>query len=853
MPCIVGPEQPFVFHLVFNTESWDKRQEIAFFLQIGLRLQDPVRIPGSCMLVEGEELDVIGGLVWEPEVELGQVATHSFRLQASAGSALTAQGRPGIEITRCEIEYGSGKNWLRIVQPTKWPLEVLPRDGGPTARLEVAIDTTTFDREACDGRLLYARIHLYDFLNRPKTCEVRARLKRRKGLNQYLVIDWGTTNTCAAFRSAATHRPVGVKFHADQPSLELFPSDVYFRDVHTDPDNPVFLLGYEATQQAQINPECCLRSLKRRFQFEEIVYVRDEAGRAHRYPIERLVGLILLRLVAVAEETLHQEIYQIGLTFPTKWPPRVRAKLVRVAAALQARLQEVRAGVTVEVLPPDVDEANAVALHLVTCGGIADLPPHFHLIAYDFGGGTVDTSVLEVRFVDGRLATRHVGIGGRGDLGGDDVTRAVMLLLEQRLTAAFRVHKPKLALDGQAPQPVTFREILSLRNGADPGELDGHVYRVARQNWDTLWRVAEAIKIELCQNASALDGPAPLAVPVDNLAAVPSFWLKTAEVELQDALARAAPLADEGGGLPVAVLPQDPVRKALSPVAGTVVCTVMRGEGKGQATVSLDQLLRNYTHGEREGFYQTLRFSLEAVYDLEPTGDLAFKLRERVEDTVHELHWQCKIRQIEPNYIVLAGGASRLPLVPQLFKKYFGGDGGTAPAMISDHAFSKQRVAHGLASYLFMCPPRQHEDGLSRSVEVVHHPLGLLDLSWKGGLVREFRTIVPTGARIDDPGTWHPFTFTLPAGKSLLDLVWQARHDDQQPFGVVDFAKPIPRVRGQEHCKAEALPAEKAGYKGELRLRGPTRLEVRVTLGDQQYGPYLVQITTPDPQGALQG
>src|SRR5262249_20865111 len=152
------------------------------------------------------------------------------------------------------------------------------------------------------------------------------------------------------------------------------------------------------------------------------VHATDEAGRYHTYEVEKLVTLFLRRLVAEAERMGKQEISELGLTFPTKWPPSVRGRFATVGKNLAALLQSTR----VTVHEPRIDEANAVAIHLLTSPWIedkTDLRNTFYLVAYDLGGGTVDTCVLEVeRMAGAEVKTRYIGVGGREDFGGDDAT-----------------------------------------------------------------------------------------------------------------------------------------------------------------------------------------------------------------------------------------------------------------------------------------------------------------------------------------------------------------------------------------------------------------------------------------------
>ena len=152
-------------------------------------------------------------------------------------------------------------------------------------------------------------------------------------------------------------------------------------------------------------------------------------GGTHVYPVEQLTRLVLVRLVELAEHELGREVRHLGFTFPTKWPAAVRRRFARVLRQVPGGLTAARphAQVAVRLAPPDIDEANAVMLNVLQRLRLDDklsADRTFTLVAYDFGGGTIDTSVLQVRLdssADPPLTTRYLGIGGTGDFGGDEV------------------------------------------------------------------------------------------------------------------------------------------------------------------------------------------------------------------------------------------------------------------------------------------------------------------------------------------------------------------------------------------------------------------------------------------------
>ena len=207
------------------------------------------------------------------------------------------------------------------------------------------IDTSRLDRSHYEGQTLTGLVKLMDENSRPWRFDLEIKFRSWRPLEDFVAIDWGTTNSCVAYRSGGDKEGLHclvLSEKAGQTPEIVIPSDIYFEDL-SDPARPIFHVGQEALDRMTENPQCGLHSVKCLFPLDEAVKVWDEAGRSHTYPIKEVVKLLLHRLVSQAEKLAQREICCLGSTFPTKWAPRTRRRLEEVAAELSMELQA-RAG-----------------------------------------------------------------------------------------------------------------------------------------------------------------------------------------------------------------------------------------------------------------------------------------------------------------------------------------------------------------------------------------------------------------------------------------------------------------------------------------------------------------------------
>jgi hypothetical protein len=717
------------------------------------------------------------------------------------------------EQPKVELDPPEGA-WMKVS-----PFPAIPFSLTMPYPVRLTLDPSRLDRAAMNGREMNATVSFVDQAGTVWEYTARFRAVRQKAYDGVLGIDWGTTNTCAAHSLSADSLPLPLalpppSLREDPPDYEQFPSVLYVEDL-ADPEHPVFHLGPEARILANRRGrlECLIHSLKRRFLTGAPVYVRDEAGREHAYPVEELTRLVLLRLVELAEYEIGREVRHLGFTFPTKWPAATRRRFAEVLQSVAETLSASRriGPVDVRLTPPDIDEANAVALnvlHSLQLRGklISDRP--FTLVAYDFGGGTIDTSVLVVRLdesADPPLTTRYIGIGGTNDFGGDEVTRATVLLLRDRIN--------RVLADTSTGVPYE----LPLRRGGDPPDAATSTARrtndverglAALRNWERLRESAEEIKRRLCR-----------------------------------------PATDDTS---------DPIREVLESRLTQLTCypssTASTGDEDEPEPRSLETLVGAAFPTDRELFFKSLWFKLSEVCDYPlNAGGKRFTVAERVRDTFQEIQAQLAgAGNLTADIIILAGGGCRLPLVTEMVREYLVPPEGVTwndpDRLIYDPKFAKQRVAHGKATYLVIARDSDSlARGLARSVDVLHRPLAVMRPRVLGA-VREI--VVPVGESVHAPERDHTFKLT---GNQLtredghrvlwLSVVsWQNGAWAPGRLGYFDLdtgIAPLPNLASGVTATAAIRLIRPEGLDDD-DLEPDIRLELRVRLSETEtFGPFL--------------
>ncbi|MFH1101596.1 MAG: molecular chaperone DnaK [Methanobacteriota archaeon] len=215
-------------------------------------------------------------------------------------------------------------------------------------------------------------------------------------------IDLGTTNSEVAYVEAG--KPVIIKSAEGQP---YFPSVVAFTK------DGEMLVGESAKRQAVTNPEGTVQRIKRKMGRGEKVSIRGK-----QYTPEQISSFILQKIKKDAEDFLGEKISEAVITVPAYFNDDQR-QATKDAGKI--------AGFHVKRI---INEPTAAALAY----GL-DKEDDQKIVVYDFGGGTLDVTIMEVG--GGVFEVRSTS--GDTQLGGSDMDQALVDYLAEEFKKKHKI------------------------------------------------------------------------------------------------------------------------------------------------------------------------------------------------------------------------------------------------------------------------------------------------------------------------------------------------------------------------------------------------------------------------------
>lgn len=247
------------------------------------------------------------------------------------------------------------------------------------------------------------------------------------GSGMALAIDFGSSNTAAAFRDRHGH----VQEVRLSATGTLMPSGVFF-------DGSRFLVGRTALQAAFTSPESFEPSPKRRLADREVFL----AG--NMIPVTKMVGAVFAEVLSKSSGVMGGVPDVIVVTHPDQW-----------SGPLQELLAEgARTGGVDPTRMRMVSEAQAAAWFYAKSA--TEVPVGSRLVVFDFGAGTCDVAVLDKQ-ADQTFAV--IASDGLDGLGGQDLDARIQAWVRRQLA----ISDPVLLAEVNEPSSIATRLTLNDR------------------------------------------------------------------------------------------------------------------------------------------------------------------------------------------------------------------------------------------------------------------------------------------------------------------------------------------------------------------------------------------------------
>ncbi|GHU52193.1 chaperone protein DnaK [Clostridia bacterium] len=229
----------------------------------------------------------------------------------------------------------------------------------------------------------------------------------------FLGIDFGTTNSVVSVFNFADGDAQTIPIDGSN----IFPTAVQFETDTENPEKLSRIFGVQAKEAAIIYPDSTVLSIKRLLGTDEVIRVNVEDKEYTLSPTE-IAGEIIGYLKQKADEYAQEELDISGefsgcvITVPANSTDKQK-KMTKEAA--------IAAGFDEESVFLRLEPAAAAISYAVT--ETSDKK----VLVYDFGGGTFDACILEVKTSDGNEPVISIiSTYGDNNLGGNDIDKLIM-------------------------------------------------------------------------------------------------------------------------------------------------------------------------------------------------------------------------------------------------------------------------------------------------------------------------------------------------------------------------------------------------------------------------------------------
>jgi len=292
-----------------------------------------------------------------------------------------------------KIDFCEEKKFLEIISDLPLIIEEEEEES-----ISFFVNTTQL---TCDNYDTKIQIHSNCHKTPQREVALKFNVIELQKYNGFIGIDFGTTNSCIAVMGGDGQPKI-----LDIDGSTLIPSMVFFKKRPR-----VSVIGKEAEENAVVYPERVCRSIKRVMGRRKLIKIGGQEYLPHQ-----IAGIVIKKLIDKAEDELNKHPTLAIVTVPANfYDTQIRAT---IEACQEAGLEIVQNMI--------LDEPSAAAIYYLMLwslqGLIESLDEYF--LVYDFGGGTLDVSLLKVVLDQSEkgcsIQIDVKAVRGDNRLGGDD-------------------------------------------------------------------------------------------------------------------------------------------------------------------------------------------------------------------------------------------------------------------------------------------------------------------------------------------------------------------------------------------------------------------------------------------------
>jgi molecular chaperone DnaK (HSP70) len=387
-----------------------------------------------------------------------------------------------------------GENGFDLLSSESQDFSHAAADGQPndTRKIDLLVNAAQLPEGKHTASLL---VHVSN-MQEPFCFPVKVDVIKQQEYKEYIGIDFGTTNSVIAVNDPKLGMVLTKVPNRQGELTELIPSVLVFKG-----SLESSVLGYDAENASVIFPENTVRSIKRIIGCER---VRTYFGQ--RQPPDALAGIILKKLVSLAELTFYRKTGQYFcfrraiITVPANFYGVQIQDMIK--ACQIAGLETGRTPSSPDSPPVEGSRADII-LKEPTAGAIFCMSQLYkeplyrsriddgnplNFLVFDYGGGTVDVSLVRVERLNGSgLMLTCIAPKGDNKIGGEGMTLGIMDELLSKCAAANPTFDKSLI-------QTRYSELEKRKRDEGWGSIPWATISRARDDWKSL---AETAKIEL--------------------------------------------------------------------------------------------------------------------------------------------------------------------------------------------------------------------------------------------------------------------------------------------------------------------------------------------------------------------